>query len=800
MSEFFTDLRYGARLLFRSPSVTAIAVLALALGIGANTAIFSVVSAVLLRPLPFRQPDRLVTIRIENQQRNIRTAFGPYADIAEWRQQARSFESLAAYSPVSVNLTTSGEPERVSIWKVNAGFFRLLGAGMVLGRDFRPDEDQPGAAGVAILSYVLWQRRFASDPGLLGKPLLLNGVPYTVIGILPRGFRVEDQTVELYAPLALSTARAGMQFSCGLYGRLKPGISVERAQAEMDTIVPRVEKQFPRPINGWRAHVWGLREFMVRDVRLNLIVLWAAVALVLLIACANVANLLLARAGARQREIGIRAALGAGRARVVRQLLTESVLLALLGAVFGLVLAYWGVAALSAVATESYPMLKQSRLDLPVLGFTAAIAIATGLLFGVAPALAASRADLQATLKEGGRGSSAGWGNRRLRGLLVVGEVAVALLLMIGASLMIRSLLKLQDLNPGFDPEGVLTASVNLPPAKYANNSAAAFFQRLEQRLAAMPGVTAAGTTTVLPLSGTNTGVGLLIEGRPVSGPSDVPILWARIVSPAYFQAMRIPLRKGRVFDERDTESAQRVIIVNETMARRFWPGQDPIGKRVGSGAPKDWMPVVGVVSDVRHMSLAQEPDVEIYFPFAQRPQTAMKVAVRTASDPLRFAPSLRRAVLELDPDQPVSRVASMEQNLMDSLAPKRLSTFLLGIFAALALALATIGIYGVISYSVACRKHEIGVRMALGARRGDVLRMVVAQGTELALLGVTAGLAASFGLTRVIRSLLFEVKATDPLVFAGVAILLTAVAALASYIPARRAARVDPMIALRYE
>jgi len=586
-----------------------------------------------------------------------------------------------------------------------------------------------------------------------------------------------------------------------VYARLKPGVPIGQAQAELDTITRRLEQQYPRQLTGWRARVWGMREFMVRDVRLSLLVLLAAVALVLLIACANVANLLLALAGARQKEIAIRAALGAHRWRVVRQLLTESVLLALLGAVFGVLLAYWGVAALPALGTERFPMLKQSRVDLPVLGFTLLISLLTGLLFGIAPALAASRTNVHETLKEGGGRSSDSRGRNRLRGLLVVSEVALALLLMIGACLMIRSFLKLQDVNPGFNPAGVLTAAVNLPASKYSKpEQQTAFYRQLQERLEAMPGVTAAGMASVLPLSGSNQGMGLLIQGRPVSGPSDVPILWFRIVNTKYFQAMQIPLRKGRLFTEQDAPGAPRVLIVNETMARRYWPNEDPIGKRVGNGAPDGWMPVVGVVGDVRHMSLAQEPDAEIFLALAQSPQPSMSLALRTSSDPLRFAPALRQAVMELDRDQPVSRVASMEQALYESVSTNRFSTMLLGIFAALALVLAAIGIYGVISFSVTRRRHEIGIRMALGARGADVLRMIVLQGTLLALSGVAIGLAAALALTRVIASLLYGVKATDPWVFAGVSLLLTAVAALASFFPARRAAQLNPTEALRYE
>jgi putative ABC transport system permease protein len=802
MRALLGDIRYGLRILLKSPGVTAAAVLALALGIGANTAIFSVVNTVLLRPLPFHDPDRLVCLRIDHQQRNIQGAFTSYSSVAEWRQQSRSFQFLSAFTPSSVNLTTRDEPERVALWRVNASFFPMFGVRMTLGRVFTQEEDQPGAGHVVILSHSLWQRRFGSDKNLVGNTLIIDGEPFAVVGILPPTFRLEAGTVDLYAPIALSSARSGRQeFSCGAYGRLKPSASIAQAQAELQTINRRIDDQNPRSIRGWSVHVWGLREFMVRDVRLSLIILLAAVALVLLIACANVANLLLARAGARQREIAIRAALGAARGRVIRQLLTESLLLALLGGALGVLLAYWGVDLLSLLRAERFPLLAQTRLDATVLGFTTLVCVLTGLLFGLAPALAVSRTDVHETLKEGGRAATETRGRGLLRSALVVFEVALALLLTIGASLMIRSFLKLQQVNPGFNPEGVLTASINLAAPKYPKPpQQIAFYQRLIERVEAMPGVKAAGMVSLLPLGGSNQGLGLLIEGRPVSGPSDVPILYFRIVNTRYFQAMQIPLRKGRLFTDQDAQGAPRVLIVNQTLARRYWPNQDPLGKRIGNGAPDGWMAVVGVVGDVRHMSLAQEPDVEIYFPFPQNPRTGMTLAVRTSSDPLRFAPALRRAVLEVDKDQPVSRLASLEQVLADSIATKRFSVVLLGIFAAVALLLAAVGIYGLISFTVVRRTHEIGVRMALGAQRDQVLRMVVGQGTLLALIGVGIGVIAAVILTRFISSLLYGVKAIDPLIFAAVSLLLTAVAALASFLPARRAARVDPMIALRYE
>ncbi len=802
MGTLFQDLRYGLRMLGKNPGFTAVAVLTLALGIGANTAIFSVVNAVLLRPLPFPDADRLVSIRLEHPQRNLHNAYVSYPEVVDWREQSRSFESIAAYAPASVNLSTREEAESASLWKVNANLFPMLGVKMWLGRGFLPEEDRPGGGRVAILSYNLWQRRFGSDASLIGKEVVLDGDSHTVVGILPPGFYANDEPADLYTPIALSGTREGGESrNYAVFARLKRGVPSQQAQTELCTIIRRQEQQYPVHIPGFAARVWGMHAYMVRNVRLSLIVLVAAVALVLLIACANVANLLLARASARQKEIAIRAALGAGRGRVLRQLLTESVLLALLGGIFGGLLAYWGVMALTALGAGQYPMLKQSHLDLTALALTMLLSLGTGLVFGIAPALAASRTNVRGTLQEGGGSSTGSGGRNRLRGLLVVSEVAVALLLMIGASLMMRSFLRLQDVNPGFNPAAVLTASIDLPGTKYPRpEQQMAFYQQLEERLQALPGVTAVGVSSVLPLSGSNHGIPMLIEGRPVRGPADAPILWIRIVNTGYFPAMQIPLRKGRLFAAQDAQGEPQVVMVNETLARRYWPNQDPIGKRVGNGAPNGWMPVVGVVGDIRHMSLAQEPEPEIYLPYAQNPQPNMKLAVRTASDPLRMAPAMRHAVMELDHDQAVSHVASMEQVMFDSVTSERFSTLLLGVFAAVALGLATIGIYGLISFSVTCRKHEIGLRMALGARRADVLRMVVGEGTMLAVWGVAIGLAAAFALTRVISSLLYGVKPTDPLVFVGVPLLLAVVAALASFVPACRAVKVDPMVALRSE
>jgi len=668
----------------------------------------------------------------------------------------------------------------------------------VVGRDFRDEEDQPGAPQVAILDNGLWQRRFGGDPNAVGKPILLDGESYTLVGVLPAGFRFANRAVDVYTPIAKSTARGAPNvLPVGAYGRLKPGVSMERAQLDLDAISRHIVETNPQ-WKGWGVHVWGIREFLVRDVRLSLLVLLGAVGLVLLIACANVANLLLARASVRQREIALRTALGAARWRIVRQLLTESVMLGLAGGVAGMALAYAGVKLLPRYGPERVPFLQEAGIDGPVLAFAILVSLATGVIFGLAPALAACRARVYETLKEGSLSAGESLRRNRFRSVLVVVEVALALVLTTGAALMMRSLLRLQEVSPGFDAQGVLTASIALPASKYPQpEQRVAFYRQLVDRLAAMPGAQVAGMTSLIPLGGSNTGVGLIVEGQPPPKPGEIPIFYQRIIDPGYFRAMRVPLLKGREFTGQDTGSP-RVAIVNDTMARRYWPGRDPIGKRFGNG--RDWYTIVGVVGDVKHMSLTRDADPEFFEPYRQSPRPDMILTVRTASDPLRFAPALRQAVREIDRSQPVSRVTSMGQRLTDATGSQRFAALLLAIFGAVALVLAAVGIYGVISSSVARRTHEIGVRMALGAARRDVMRMVVGQAVLLAGIGVAAGVAGGLALTRVIRSLLYGVSATDPWAFAGVAFLLLAVAALAGYIPARRAARVSPSVALRYE
>jgi putative ABC transport system permease protein len=790
------DIRYGFRMMARNPGVTAVAALALALGIGANTAMFSVVNTVLLRPLPLKDPDRLLWLWPTNPSRGFPFAFTSYPVYEHWRK-CQSLDSISAYAPGSANLTTGGDPERVALTRVNSTFLSMLGVRPFRGRDFLPEEDTPGGPRVAILDHKLWQRRFGADPKVINTQMKLDGEPYTIIGVLPAGFDFTGRENDLFVTIARSTTRTD-NLSVGAFGRLKPGATPRRVEAEIDAVYRALEKDNPHSMKGWTVRAWRVRDFMVRDVRLSLLVLLGAVALVLLIACANVANLLLARAGSRQRELAMRTALGAGRGRLIRQLLTESMLLGVLGGAVGLVLAWWGVKLMPLVGPERYPFLKEISIDPRVLGFTVAATLVTGLLFGAAPALAASRARVYETLKEGGAGTGESLGRNRFRNALVVAEVALALLLMIGASLMMRSLLRLQETRPGFNPEGLLTASISLPMAKYPEPAQrVAFYDRLLRRIEAIPGVRSASMTNLLPLTGNNQGVGLVIEGAPPPRPGEIPTLYNRSVDRRYFQAMQIPLKRGRLFTEQDT-GTPRVAIINETMAKRYWPDKDPVGKRFGNG--RDWITVIGVAGDLKHMSLAQTPDPEFFEPYAQSPRPEMVLTVRTAADPMRLAPALRAAVHEVDGEQPVSRLGSMSERVSQSTAPRRFSVVLLAIFAVLALTLAAVGIYGVISFSVTRRTREIGIRMAMGAGTGDVLRMVVGQAVLLAVTGVALGVAGGLALTRVIGSLLYNVSATDPATFILVPLVLIGVAALASYIPARRAARVDPTVALRWE
>lgn len=807
LETLWQDLRYGLRMLLKRPGFTAVAVLTLALGIGANTAIFSVVSALLLRPLPYAQPERLVWIDELSPQHTGEPIPGPH--FLEWAEQHQTLERLAAYGEQNLTLTGAGEPERLECGRVSAEFFPTLGVRPFLGRNFLPDEDQPGRDRVMIISHSLWQRRFNSDPGMIGQPVSLDDQSYLVIGVLPADFRFFEP-FELWTPLALDAQqeRGNQMISMlSVIARLKSGVTREQAQAELETIARSYEstKGQNMPFFGDnRVRLTPLHEQLVANVRLALLVLLGAVGLILLIACANVANLLLARATTRQKEVAIRAALGASRWRVIRQMLTESLLLACCGGALGLVLALWVTDLLGALSLASMfggiSHLAQVGIDFRVLIFTLLVSLVTGLLFGLAPAFQCSRTNLSESLKEGWKGSSFHRGALRHR--LLVTEVALTVVLLAGAGLLVRSFLNLRQIRPGFQPENLLTLRVSLPRPRYQERlQRMQFYRRVLQRISSLPGVESVGAINHLPLTDFSFAAMVRVEGRLGSASENQKMTPLGQVSSDYFRVMGIPLRTGRVFDERDTAESPSAVVINEALARQLFPDKDPLGKRlIVPGAPGGVAAVVGIVGNVRHKGLDQEVTAEAYIPYLQNPPGAMTLVIRSAADPLNLTGAVREVVRAVDKDQPVHDVQTMEQRLSGSVASRRFNLLLFGAFALLALTLAAVGVYGVMAYSVTQRTHEIGIRMALGAQPGDVVRLVISQGIKLTLTGIVIGLVASFALTRLISSMLLGVSATDPATYVAVASLLTGVALLACYIPARRATKVDPVIALRYE
>ena len=806
--DLWQDTRYGARMLRKSPGLTSVAVLSLALGIGAISTIFSFVNGIMLRPLPYPESNRLALLDETALKRGIISMGVSFPNFLDWRQQNHSFEDIAAYTTGGFAIAGSGptggsEPEQLKGAFVSQGLFEILGVAPIRGRTFTADEDQPDHDQVVILSYGLWQRRFGADPNFIGQTVTLNNRSRTVIGIMPKGFQFPE-VAELWAPMALNT-KLWTRTDHGLQAiaRLKPGVTIEQAQSELTTIAANIEEQNPITNEGMSVSLTSLRAGLVGDYKKALLILLGVVGFVLLIACVNVANLLLARATARQKEIAIRAALGANRKRIFRQLLTESVLLGLISGALGLMLALWGMELLLAAIPIDIPFWMKFDLDGRVLGFTAACSLLTGVVFGTAPALEASNPDLNETLKEGGR-SSAGAGRHRLRSLLVVAEIALSLVLLVGAGLMMRSFIRLQHVDAGLNPEGVLTMNVALPRLKYLEpEKRITFFRNLLERVRTLPGVQSAGAVSNLPLSGNNSGRSLTVEGRPVLSVGEAPMINHCVVTPSYFGAMGIPILKGRDFDERDTRDSAKVTIIDERLAREYWLDDDPIGKRIRFGPPEDnepWHTIVGVVREVKHDRLDASTRESVYLTLPQMPIGGMSLAIRTGGRPENLIGAVRGQVRELDPDLPVTRVMPMTDVVARSVWQPRLYTALFGVFAAVALILATVGIYGVMSYAVTQRTREIGLRMALGAQRQDVLKLVVGQGFLLASIGVGAGLAAALALTRLMSSLLFGVTATDPITFAAVSVLLAGVALAACFVPARRAAKVDPMVALRYE
>ena len=806
------DIQYALRQLLKHPAFSIIAILALALGIGANTAIFSVVNAVLLRPLPYPAPEQLVWIWGTNPLNDIPKENASYPDYADWRAQAQSFQFMGGFAQTAPILTGSeGEPERLPGGYSMGDFFNALGIEPVLGRKFLPEENETGKNRVVILSHALWQRRFGGDPRIVGQQITISGNPHTVVGILPATFQdpipEATKTVQLWLPLAVSDSMRQSRRGdfLNVVARLKPGVKLEAARAEMTGIAARLEKQYPDTNTQWGVIVQPLHETLTGNVRPALLVLLSAVAFLLLIACANVANLLLARASSRQREIAIRAALGASRARVVRQLLTENIVLSLCGGGLGLLVAWWGIQALLALSPGNIPRLGSISIDREVLFFTLAVSVITGVLFGLVPAFTASRPDLNNTLKEGGRSAAESAGGRRLRSALAVAEIALSLVLLVGAGLLIRSFIRLQEVRPGFNPQHLLCLDLSLPSAKYKEDQQTVnFFDQLLATLAQQPGVQSAAVSEGLPLGG---GAGFLafsVEGRVLARTERTPDAETRVVSPDYFRTLQIPLRSGRLLNERDVLGAPDAVVVSETLVKKYFHGEDPVGKRLTFGDPQakdvQWFTVVGVVGDVRGISLNEEPYGQIYTSYRQTPRRALTLTVQTAAEPTTMLGTVRAKIWALDRQQPLYNVRTAEQVLEKSIARPRFNMLLITILASVALVLAAVGIYGVISYSVTQRTHEIGVRMALGASAGDVLKLVVGQGMILAGSGVVVGLLAAFAATRIMATLLFGVTATDPATYGGLALLLTSIAFLACYVPARRATKVNPVTALRAE
>ena len=813
MNNLLQDIRFGLRMLLKSPSISIVATIALALGIGANTAIFSVVNAVLLRPLPFPESESLVSLFETDRQRGLERGTHSYPNFFDIRAQNTVLERVACFHGGDYILSGRGEPARLQGSVVTSDLFPLLRVQPILGRTFLPDDDKPSESGrVVILSQPLFQKRFNSDPSIVNQAITLNGISFTVVGVMPAGFEfpIQNDPVELWTTIAGDasgeapvTAQRGAHF-LQVIGRLKPGVTQEQAQAEDTAIASRLEQQYPDTNTHRSLRVDSALKALVGDIRPTLLILLGAVACVLLIACANVANLLLARATSRHKEMAIRAAMGASRVRVIRQLLTESVLLSLLGGAVGLLLAVWWSDLLIALGKEDIPRALHVGIDLRVLGFTLGVSILTGVIFGLAPAFHSSKRELIDALKEGGRGTSEGARRNKVRSALVVSELAIAVVLLVGAGLLIKSLWRLQKVNSGLQPQNVLTFNVGLPE-KYNYEKQARFFIDLKSRLESLPGVQSASSVLPLPLSGDRFSISFEIEGRPMA-PKDHPSGDFFAAGVGYFRAMGIPIIKGRDFDDRDRYGSNPVVIITETLARQFFPNEDPIGKRIQPGintieGDKTTMrEIIGVVGDVRNRSLDTAPKQAYYVPQTQVPFDQMVMVVKTLDDPHNLISAATKQVSAMDQDIPVFGVKTMEEYLSTSVAAPRFSTTLLTIFAGVALVLTMVGLYGVMSYSVAQRRNEIGIRLALGAQSRDVLVMIVKQGSLLIGLGLLIGLSGAFALTRLIASMLFGVTAKDPLTFTAVGALLAAVALLACYVPAWRATKVDPMEALRYE
>lgn len=810
METLIKDIRFGIRMLASKPVITIIAVIALALGIGASTAIFSVVNTVLLQALPYPNGPRLVMLWEQNRPRSKdRNVISP-ANYFDWREQNHVFEEMSAFYAGRYNLTGLGNPEEVTGMAASTPFFDVLGSRPLLGRTFTQEDGVRGKDDVAVLSYGFWQKHFGGDRNVIGKTFALDGVPQTVIGVMPQGFDffVQENAFvkkapEFWLPVAFgpnSRVRSGRFMSA--IGLLRPGVTLAQARADMDSLGTRLEQQYPDFNKGWSINLVPLHQQFSGDLKPALMILLGAVGFVLLIACANVANLLMARAVSRQREFAIRAALGAGRLRIMRQLLTESLLLASAGCVIGLLLARWGIEILLTLSPRDMLSLTAVSMDKRVLGFAVLVSVVTSLIFGLLPAVESSRRQTSESLKEGGRGNT---GSRSQRALnwFVVAQVALSLMLLVGSGLMIKSLRRLQAVDPGFDRTNVTTVAVSLPRSKYPESQQKIdFFKRLLTNIRQLPGVTAAGIGSGPPFAGIPAGTKFTIEGRPAVAASDEAVTDVRMVDQEYFKTLGIPLLKGRNFTDREVEQETHVVIINEAMARTHFANENPLGHRLTIQMKRENLPceIVGVVGDVKWKALDVAPGPMIYWPEGELPDFPMMLVVKTRSEPTELSAALQREVLAVDKDQPISEIRSMESLMADSISRTRFATLLISIFAGVAFVLASVGIYGVMSYSVTQRTNEIGIRMALGATGPNVLRLVLRRGLVLAGCGVAVGLIGSLALTRLLTSLLFGVSATDPVTFVVVSILLTAVAVIATYIPARRAMKVDPLVALRYE
>lgn len=813
MNSLMQDLRYGLRMLWKSPAVTVVAIIALTLGIGANTAIFSVVHAVLLRPLPYAEGERLAIVwenRKSGAKPNPQNVIN-MGNFFDWKEQNGVFTDMAAFFDLNLNLTGGGEPEEVPAQLATTNLFSLLGVNAIKGRTFLPDDGKTGEARVVVISYDLWQRRFGGEANIIGQKITLDNQPREIIGVLPpdvgwfvqKGSQIHHPP-EIWTPwqVADDLRQRHGRFARAV-ARLKPGVTFEQAQNEMSVIGARLEQQFPNFNAKWGVTVVPLRTQYTGEIRKPLLVLLGAVGFVLLIACANVANLLLARAASRKREIALRAGLGASRWRIARQLLTESVLLSAFGGGLGLLLAVWGTRALLVLSPPELIDMRGTAVNLPVLAFTVGLTLLTGIIFGLVPALEASRFDLSEPLKESGRNVIGGTRTQRMRSIFVVAQVALALVLLVGAGLLMKSLNRLQSVEAGFNPSNVLTLRVNLPQRKYDSDpKILSFFQQAADQIHNTPGVESVGAINTLPFDGPYSGTKLEVEGQPPRPPGQDLTTGVCVTDANYFQAMQIPLKRGRLYTQQEVREMRHVVVVNEAFAREIFPGQNPISKRVTIEMKDENQPseIIGVVGDNKARGLDTEIEPMAFWPHAELVYPAMTLAIRTRGDSAGAAAAARNIIHQLDPDQPIGQVATMDALMAKSVARARFNSTLLGIFSIVALIMAAVGIYGVMSYSVLQRTHEIGVRMALGAQRADVLKLILKQGVVLALTGVLVGLAGSFGLTRIISTLLFDVAATDKTTFAAVAVGLFAITFLASYLPAWRATKVNPLDALRYE